>query len=134
MVAIPLYRFQIMKANGNALVVPNIVEGHSWSADKVKAICKTTHLYIRALRPLVSDERQPHADEEQPPAADEQQPPAERDCRVPPAPVYVELDSLDSDDSDFQSPAPWPARHQVNEEPKQFTAHTHHMHMYDAHV
>ena len=55
MVAIPLYRFQIMKANGNALVVPNIVEGHSWSADKVKAICKTTHLYIRALGPLVND-------------------------------------------------------------------------------
>ena len=49
-----------MKANGNSLIVPNVVKGQPWSADKVKAICKSTHLYIRALRPLIgSDLQQP---------------------------------------------------------------------------
>ena len=27
-----------MKANGNSLIVPNVVKGQCWSADEVKAI------------------------------------------------------------------------------------------------
>lgn len=66
-----------MKANGNSLIVPNVVKGQLWSADKVKAICKSTHLYIRALRPLIG--------------SDLQQPVVSEHFCVPPAPTLIPL-------------------------------------------
>lgn len=76
-----------MKANRNSLIVPNVVKGQPWSADKVKAICKSTHLYIRALRPLMG--------------SDLQQPAVSEQYHVPPAPTYHDLESLEFDfDSD----------------------------------
>lgn len=75
-----------MKANGNSLIVPNVVKGQAWSADKVKAICKSTHLYIRALQPLIG--------------SDLQQPEVSEQYHVPPAPTYHDLESLDDFDSD----------------------------------
>ena len=82
-----------MKANGNSLIVPNVVKGQPWSADKVKAICKSTHLYIRALRPLIgSDLQQPRP----------------QHYRVPPAPTYRDLESLELSDAVPQSIPPGP--------------------------
>ena len=68
-----------MKANGNSLVVPNVVEGQTWSADKVKAICKTTHLYIRAFEPIVGSEQ----------LSESRSP----EYHVPPPPSSVDFDS-----------------------------------------
>lgn len=65
-----------MKANGNGPVIPNVVQGQMWSADKVKAICETTHLYIRALKPLIGTE-------------------LEDESYVPPPPSTENLDDLD---------------------------------------
>ena len=75
-----------MKANGKSLIVPNVVKGQLWSADKVKAICKSTHLYIRALRPLIG--------------SDLQQPVVSEHFCVPPAPTYHDLESLEEFDLD----------------------------------
>ena len=77
-----------MKANGNALVVPNILKGQARTAEMVKAISKTTHLYIRALKPTLGTNIQPQVAET-------------AEHLVPPPPSIEDFDSSDLDDFDI---------------------------------
>ena len=45
-----------MKACYGGLKVPNVPTTHSWSADKVKNLCVSGDLYIRAFNPLVIED------------------------------------------------------------------------------
>ena len=73
-----------MKVNGNALIVPNVVKGQTWSADKVNAICRTTHLFIRALKPISGTITELQV--------------AETEHLVPPPPSIEDFDPSDLDD------------------------------------
>ena len=49
-------RFQFMKACYGCLKVPNVPSTHSWTADKVKNLCVSGDLYVRAFDPLVIED------------------------------------------------------------------------------
>ena len=45
-----------MKPCYGELKVPNVPSRHSWSADKVKNLCVSSDLYVRAFNPLVIED------------------------------------------------------------------------------